>query len=256
MWVERVYWTLFVEAGFYLMIFLLLAFDRFNDIARVATCLGIISLVYWTLFFASLHYIFPGSEWLRGSAFKRYLDLSLIHHGPWFALGINVWLAQRTGYGARAVSILIAVIGGCLQGAHHSLFETKLEPMYEIAFSLVGFMCVAGAACHHTRFTVNNVTASLYRKIGIATYPLYLLHDYIGKKIIYDSGLFPSSAGKVAASCVIAALMVWLALTIAGVVEPVVKTWFLRSFDRFQDTLKRTQKVDFVFRRSTPLQPL
>lgn len=214
-WIDGVYWTLFVEIAFYSVILVLLFFNAFRLIKPLATILGSVSLAYWTVFFAA--YLLQGDTSsyaaIISTGFKRYFDLTLIHHGAWFGVGINIWLMTKGGIKNRWLSLAICFAGGALQASHHSIFVVEASPIPEVLFSAVG---VALVYLSITRQPKTGGSARLYaacRWIGLTTYPLYLLHNQIGRVIVDHLTL--AGLEKMPATLITIPLAVLLAFAVA-----------------------------------------
>lgn len=221
-WIDGVYWTLFVEISFYFVILLLLVTNSFRFIKTLSTALGAVSLLYWAVFFATyfLYKDIPNHNAIIDSGFKRYLDLSLVHHGAWFGVGINIWLMTKAGIKDRWVSLSICLLGGALQACHHSIFIVKASPVPELLFSAFGIAVVFLSIARQSH-AVSEKTQSICRWIGLTTYPLYLLHSQIGRiwvGLLTDLGL-----NKMSATLLVIPAIVLLAFTVAYYFEATIQ---------------------------------
>ncbi|MGX9575808.1 hypothetical protein [Mesorhizobium sp. f-mel] len=84
-WVDSVYWTLGIEIAFYAVVWTLLWLGRFHVMEVVAIVIGLISTLFWCLY-----YPLDWSEFAE----TRWLALLLVHHGCFFATGVMIWLMR------------------------------------------------------------------------------------------------------------------------------------------------------------------
>lgn len=251
-WIDGVYWTLFVEIAFYSLILLLLLFNAFRYISVVATTLGTISLVYWAALLGS-HVLFPTehlTQLLFDTGFKRYLDLSLVHHGAWFGLGINIWLLTRTKLRKRILSILVCLAGGMLQETHHAMFsliDASVAP--GLLYDVVGLGLIWLAVFSPLAQGYSDKARRLCRWLGLTTYPLYLVHDRAGHIAVtaLAGSLIPS---REAATWLVIGASILLAFMIARFLEPHLQKFFRNLFDAIKPALQSRNEQHFLFKKT------
>ena len=247
-WIDGVYWTLFVEIAFYLVILVLLIFNSFRFIKTLATLLGIVSLLYWAVFFAAYLYPeMPGQKAIIDSGFKRYLDLSLVHHGAWFGVGINIWLMTKAGVKDRWVSFCICALGGALQACHHSIFIVKASPVPELLFSAFGIAIVFLSIARQSQ-AVSQSTQIACRWIGLTTYPLYLLHNQIGR--VWIDLLTGLGLEKMPATLLTIPAIVLLAFAVAYYFESTIQRSIKPVFAWISGMLASTRGAAILLRPS------
>ncbi|ESZ01065.1 hypothetical protein [Mesorhizobium sp. LNHC209A00] len=97
---DSVYWTLGIEIAFYAIVWILLRLGRFHLMERVAIVIGMVSTLFWCLYYP-----------LGWSAFAetRWLQLVLVHHGSFFAVGVLIWLMRFKAVTASHLGLLPAV---------------------------------------------------------------------------------------------------------------------------------------------------
>lgn len=181
-WVDGVYWTLAVEIAFYSLVLLTLWLGQFRHIAWLA---GL--LIAWNSAQAVFS-ILP---------LDRHSDLLLANHGAFFGLGVFLWIATVKGrpkLGAiGALSALPACFWGIWQATLHSLPASGASVWGPIS---VWTICVALIPLAW-RFKTGPRATAFARRIGLMTYPLYLIHDAAGAVLIrkgVDAGLEPKVA--------------------------------------------------------------
>jgi peptidoglycan/LPS O-acetylase OafA/YrhL len=79
--------------------------------------------------------------------------------------------------------------------------------------------------------------AAVFRTIGLATYPLYLLHDLVG--VILIRALTELGCGRFVALIGAIAFALGASLLIAIRIEPFVREWLRRILDRLRETASR-----------------
>jgi peptidoglycan/LPS O-acetylase OafA/YrhL len=239
-WMDGSYWTLGVEISFYAMVLLLIKLNRFEWIRGLAITAGVISTSFWitaaAVGFGSTTELGKQILMLRGS---RLLDLALVHHGMFFALGTLLWLqlTKRITVANTAWSVLFA-IGGCLQivgEADHTRQVTgyTFSPLLGCSIFLLSLLIVILSVRLNRR--VHQAPQWLLRAIrtaGLMTYPVYLLHQVIGCAImgwLVKAGALPMTALLVTVPMVLAAG--WL---VAKHIEPPLQTLTKKALLAFQ----------------------
>ncbi|MDY6949308.1 MAG: acyltransferase [Pseudomonadota bacterium] len=228
-WIDSVYWTLGVEICFYALIFCLLMARRQRWILPVMYGIGLASTLFWIGFSLAAQHrdsaifeIFSAVQW------SRLAQLTLLQHGVFFALGVLLCarLTKRPSRG-QAAWLLLFLVGGCLQIAGENAL--KLEKT-GFAFSpLTPCLIWLGAMLFFWIAVVNNArvqklplwSLQLLRRLGLMTYPLYLLHNVTGGALM---GAFVDH-GASTASALGGAVGVVLALSwwISSVPEPALQ---------------------------------
>lgn len=230
-WVDGQYWTLGVEIAFYACVFVLLSLGLFRWIQAFAIGLTAFS----GLFLVALT-LAPELEFLSDGNAR----LLLLSYGVYFALGILIWLWSQDrlswlGYGAVAV----ATFAAALQMRDHTLgmSERVTESPINIGEIWPVVVAVWAVAClvimlsftmrHHFDRLSPRVLDAI-RAIGLATYPLYLLHFTIGVAAMREwshAGL-PPAVGLF----VVIGLLSVAAWVVSGVVEPWIRGWLRKGF--------------------------
>ncbi len=230
-WVDSVYWTLGIEIAFYALVWALLVVGRFDRIEDLAAIIGSVSTSFWLVF------------WLWGFddalAKARALELLLVSHGCFFGTGILLWAMKFRGYSARRLGwTVFFTLGGMLQIAAAAEVVT-VKTGWTVAYAAPVAFYLAGLGFIAWSLSLR-LTSPIWRQIGIATYPLYLIHNVVGAALI---GLL-FEWGTPYLSAVAIALLVSIALSwlIAAKLEPMVLRLF--SFVRgavMSDTAAQTR---------------
>jgi exopolysaccharide production protein ExoZ len=176
-WISPVYWTLAVEIVFYTLIFALLCLKGFTSLNRVALGLTLFSSAYLLVL------------WLRFFHISEHLNVFLLRHGCFFALGLWLWLSTtrpllRWERAAVVLASMASLLEICLKGLEF-LPTQALGPVWIIVPILVWGAAVAwiGLGPDGGSFFTPR-TAAVIRALGLMTFPLYLVHDEIGRRTI------------------------------------------------------------------------
>lgn len=209
--IDGVYWTLGVECAFYALVALLLWRGWWRPV-RVGLALGAWSFAYWVFALAN--------GGLADLAFTdRLADLALGRWGAFFALGILIEAAHRQDPAFRPVQLLPAMLVAPLCIAWHAAMQrvgaaaagAELAPHVLFAAGLAIIACAP-----RLQSLFSDRMAHLAVSLGLATYPLYLLHQYVGQSLLLwlaRHGVAPMLAvGPVAATMI--ALSLWVALRV------------------------------------------
>ena len=156
-WVNGIYWTLPVEIAFYALV--AVALWRGWKLHLIALLLGGVSTAYWLL----------RSFGIDGRV-GPYL-----HYGCYFALGMLLY--QRRSPLAAALFLLAGAIGLHWNAEQHGWgFAAPL--VWLIA------MLIAAAAVFWNEEVTRATARWPTRTLGLVTYPLYLVHDDIGRAVL------------------------------------------------------------------------
>ena len=171
--VDGVYWTLLVELKFYALIFVLLI-------------IGQIQRIEWFLAF-----------WLAITAASFALPLPklltflfLTEWSTYFIAGALFYLIRQNGLNAVRglmlwLSFMLAIVGnmqqlGALEALYHSEFSPYVTSTMIAAFYIVFLLIALGKTQH--------LSSGKLVKLGVLTYPLYLIHQNIGFIIYHELG--------------------------------------------------------------------
>lgn len=214
--IDPVYWSLLVECIFYLLVTALLAMGRWNPV-KVAVLLS-----FWTL--AYLAWVLgPGPQ--AAPMVTRIAELLLAPYGAFFGMGILIQQSHRDPSSVKGWMFLPSILAApvcigainAIEGTHGS-GEALL--LFVAGVSIIILADRLQPAIRSERLS------KLAISLGLATYPLYLLHHYVGQALMIGAdrmGLPPRQS-------VIAVILVTVAAAwfIALRIEPVVRTWMDR----------------------------
>lgn len=187
-WIDSVYWTLGVEICFYALVCALLLADRQRWIVPVMCGVGLISTLFWVGYTvaamdrnSAIFAVFSQVQW------SRLGQLTLIQHGVFFAFGVMLWsrlLKQRAP--SQLAWLAVFAIGGCLQIAGESMLKLEktgmsFSPLTPCAIWLGAMLFFWLAVANNARVQQLPIwVLQLLRRLGLMTYPLYLLHNVTG----------------------------------------------------------------------------
>jgi peptidoglycan/LPS O-acetylase OafA/YrhL len=225
-WIDNAYWTLGIELGFYAVVFAAIACGMSHRIFRIVGLIGLVSSAFWILALAAENTLGTIDSLPRIAIF-RVTDLLLLHHGCFFALGTFLCLAMyRRLNGLELGCALVFGIGGLLEIRYVAHVVDNLTGVHRPAITpmLIWFICIAAIVA---AIRWNSVLAgfgprfvSIMRLIGLMTYPLYLLHQFVGYVIINAMRQYVADS---AALVIAIAVCLFLAFIISRYVEPAVR---------------------------------
>jgi exopolysaccharide production protein ExoZ len=214
-WIDDVYWTLSVEIAFYFLVFMLLCFNVLSLINRAALLMTAINALCLSILVAR-HFGFEGGQLAEKS------NLVFGRHGCFFALGIWIWLATTRPLKIwERCAVIIAVLIGLTEiNLRGSEFLPYPNLVWLISPALTWGVAVLGIAFFARRTKAPTSLTRLLRDLGLMTYPLYLIHNVVGRA--FESALFPLS-DKWAAFAVSAISMIALSWIVCKILEPGIR---------------------------------
>lgn len=172
--IDRVYWTLVVELKFYFWVLMALFFlpRRHFELA-----------LYVWLAVTALTLMLTALGW-GGRAASVLRSASIYPFAPLFIAGALNYMIWRDGphikrYIALAFCLAFALIGTVNQTSEFMVGVTKPMVLVAVGLTCMSFALVLSVALGLWRLPVSPVWVGL----GALTYPLYLLHNQIGKVI-------------------------------------------------------------------------
>jgi peptidoglycan/LPS O-acetylase OafA/YrhL len=167
-YVDGVYWTLLVELKFYVLIYFVLVT---GTMARVEAWLAV--------------WLAAAAVSTFGIAPHWFASLALYPFGPYFISGCLFYLLLARGPSAFRVGALLVA---CTLGAAYAVKEQP-EFMHGLITPLTSFVVATSVVAFHALFTAIALIPGILPSsrwwywLGGLTYPLYLLHQRIGKII-------------------------------------------------------------------------
>lgn len=190
-WVDGVYWTLGVEMAFYAVVLVTLCANGFRSAHRLFYALAAISAAYWVAWL-----VWPQAVEGVPTPISR---LGLFEHGVFFAIGGMMWMWVRRGVltPVHAAIFVVAVLAGLIEiyrvGLERQVYEMASPPFVAMAVWLVSIALMIGSLRYNDLIWTPR-RADLSRAIGLATYPLYLLHSVVGALLMQAFAPWPVAA--------------------------------------------------------------
>lgn len=221
------YWTLPIEIAFYALIFLSLCVGKIPRLKLIARFLIVISLPYLIALFLHdirvINYPILNLEY----GLKNAL---LLRHGPYFALGIYIWMKKK-GHMLNWIDVLAVVTSIGLASMEITSRAIEVIDIYAASAKeliTVPFL-VAGSLSLFLFFTSIIYIAVLYnarlvppawmktwlRNAGLITYPFYLMHEVLGGFILH----------QLASLKLVFPLKIAISLLGVGIVAFIVAAW-------------------------------
>ena len=237
------YWTLSVEISFYAIIFLMLCWDRFRDIERVALWLGYISAAIWAGYW--LRFALPLGALGRAAGLLGdhvSAQIVLAQHACFFAIGLLIWLVSTDGWTPRravgcavfAAACVLELVGETAKSsAWTGVPQGSAVP---VGIWLAALAVIAGSIrWNKSLHGLLGGAVPFVRAMGLITYPLYLIHEPVGGIVLVwllRAGIAPALA--LAAAC---AVPVVIAAVVAMLLEPVAQLWTRHALESLERRL-------------------
>jgi len=236
-WLDPVYWTLVVEASFYLSILCLLTARRIEWLEPLAhfwawVCLGLLG----TALLPPLHdqrYEFLVT--LASQVRSLPAEITPFVFGPYFALGIAVCFMVRCGATRmRVLSVIVAALGSAIA----AYFATD-DGITCLAVWSGAMLLTAAALFAEVRYRpAFSQFGALIRVLGLLSYPLYLVHGIIGAWVLgrlMGMGLTQTEA-LFGAGC----FSIVTAAAFTTTMEPALQRWLGGAVDRVRGVSARS----------------
>jgi exopolysaccharide production protein ExoZ len=233
-WIDGVYWSLGVEIVFYTLIFALIKSDHLRSLPTMAGMLTLWSGAFLLLSISGVGPELPGWRLLAPVA-----DFLLLRHGAMFATGVWLWLLseQRIGPAGRA-GLAAAMAVSCLEiwmrGQSLGVGEAPAAAGQPLLLPVLVWIAVIVAMIVVTRrpgrFEPKSTAArAMLWRIGLITYPLYLVHNVLGAILMRQLILLGAPMWLALAAAI--AFVVGLAFLIAVLAEPALRRWLRRAIE-------------------------
>lgn len=238
-WVDGVYWSLTVEVVFYAGIALLLAFkafDRLQDIVKICAVLSL--FLAFAILAADAGYVSQSAQQALASVRDDYWSrFALISTGPYFITGLALYFLHR--YGLRWD--WLAVLGAAVVASEVQIYYWAVREMPQMAlesqaavpgviFALAVVLLVAIALWQDTHSQLSPPLRAFARTLGLASYPLYLVHFVTGRMVY--SWLIGYGVSQLAAMVVAMGLCVVISFVFAIYAEPLVRQRLALIYDK------------------------
>jgi exopolysaccharide production protein ExoZ len=221
--IEGVYWTIWVELAFYVVIFAVLAAKRFQMLPYLAAFLTVYSGSYVAL-------QLTGQIPVAFSRHENLVNLLLLRHGCIFAVGIWLWLISQRRTELREVGLVVATIYSAEEIVIHVHELQKLGIEQRGAVVPITIWILSVALIWAAVSFPSARPIPWLRRIGLMTYPLYLVHPAIGLAVLSLLKTANLPPPVVLTGAVVSALAV--SFLISSYVEPVIRSRLRRAAAR------------------------
>ncbi|MEL6641432.1 MAG: acyltransferase [Pseudomonadota bacterium] len=234
-WLMGQFWTLGIEVMFYLSILILLWAGYIQRLPQLGAFLILLSAAYWIV-----RAMNGGHDPLG-----RITQLLLFQHGMYF--GVGILLAARVSTGAarwHTPVIVIAAIVAVVQIQVVSGWEaghaglTGYWPMPFVIYVASVALIWVSLLCNTAVVDAIGIRGAMFiRQMGMMTFPLYLVHNHVGKPVILRA---LDMGGSIEIAIALAATAsIGVAWTVAAWIEPFVFQWISRAYDGVARPLQR-----------------
>lgn len=252
-WVDGVYWTLGIEILFYLLVMMALHFGA--PIAALGIAIGLVSTAYWLL---------KVLDFVTGRHFAPMFDvmdsmwiLSLLRFGCFFAVGILLWshcCVRRSSANRILLSIFLVAGVICLAASGRFRIADEGGPAWQAVIPPIGWLFsvfLIWTSVHWAEglHALLQDRAATVRMIGLITYPLYLLHNEVGRLFMRNL----ASAGP-AVALIVTIISILLLCRFAVWCEPRIRSAVRKTFAerRREPVTEHIARRNFEKRSSSP----
>ena len=242
-WIMGQFWTLGIEICFYALVALLILTGREAYLGKVAAGLILLSLAYW-----SLRVLGGGHDPLG-----RVTALALLQHGAYF--GIGILFAEGRSPERRRRWHLPCVLAGIIAAALQIRMAAQWEGggagvagSWPVAFAVFllccGFVLLSLSWNSRILARIGADNTQVLHQMGIMTYPLYLIHNHVGKPVMI-AVLAARDSVSLAVLCGMGTALV-VAWLIAVYMEPPVYRCLARIYDAISGFGTKSRNPDTV----------
>lgn len=230
-WIDGAIWTLVAEAVFYFLIWLVLSFDKGRDVYWWARLAMVAQLAIWLT--VPISEMFTDKIAVVASSYLA--RVTLVSTGSFFLLGIflfEIWNLGKT----RARMALVLTAGFCsLMSLYYiSRNSVPVRDFGQNVFTPLAIwsLCILASVIFVMLEQYRPPEApvrAFIRQVGMMTYPLYLVHQITGARLLsdlYDMSLDPVTAVFIAVAVCLSAS--WL---FARYLEPSIRDALAVSLD-------------------------
>ena len=225
--IDGVYWTLFIEMKFY--IFIIGMYLIFNKIIEL-------KIDYLLIFWLALSLLYlPFNELFLFRILNYFL---ILKWSSYFIAGMTFYQIYKNGLSIKYWVILAISFAMSL---YYAFLEMKF---LEIKFNTSYSPLIVGAIIFIFYSIMFLVTTDKMKKInspkliqlGMLTYPLYLIHQYIGYIILNNFG---SYLNKYLLVFITVLIMISISFVLSKFYEPIVSSFFRKNLEKLTKKYKR-----------------
>ena len=190
--VDQSYWTLTLEAVFYAIVYLLLRLKRIDLLPTFMGTLGAISSLHWILFFIGHRHRVGDAHWSYPDYLHALTNMTLLADGCYFTIGVYLWLCLFRGATWQRIGVLaLCIVGGILQIIHrwnaYSITSLRIPSTLAVILWVLSVVLIVLCTLSNQKIqlVLGRHGSRTLRRVGLMTYPLYLVHQEFGKQLIY-----------------------------------------------------------------------
>ncbi|CAL4866859.1 hypothetical protein MMA231_01104 [Asticcacaulis sp. MM231] len=223
-WITEQIWTLPVEIAFYGLIWLMILTRNLKHLELLAYVLAGLSLIYWLIF------TFSGAE----DPFIRLTQLTLLQPGCYFALGMLIFIVDRSGLTLPRLALgFVCAVTAVLQIYATARIEREGMALPDVTVLAYIIWIAAMAIIIASLRWKSAIAAALkpyalvIRTLGMITYPVYLIHMHTGIPVyifLLKAG-FPAFAGLVVTYVMTLAVALVITLWLEPPLHRLVNSW-------------------------------
>jgi peptidoglycan/LPS O-acetylase OafA/YrhL len=247
-WIDSVYWTLGVEVSFYTLIFLLLTMGRFEWLKPICICMGLVSSLFSIgVMLTAAHPETWLFQFLNAWQWSRLGELTLLKHGVFFAIGVLLWLRLIKRQEGCDLWLVLFAVGGCAQIAGEATVKfdktgLAYSPLLPCAMWLASVVWIVLSVSYNDRVRSLPVWAlQSLRRLGLMTYPLYLLHNVAGGAVM--GALANRGLSTLAALLLAITIIMGLTWWVSRVPEPALQRSARSLFSTLENRKQRVKML-------------
>jgi peptidoglycan/LPS O-acetylase OafA/YrhL len=227
-WIDGVYWTLTIEVVFYALISFLIVSNCITRLRAISFAGSMLVAGFYVV--VILARAWPGmgfAEPVLAAADAYVSRVVLLSTGAYFLVGANLYLIGRDGWSATGAAALAGSLAAGCVGLWLSAEKSVAVQVHAGSPAtpvLIWLVVVAGLglALAHSRGGRGSGRGSrVPRLAGLASYPLYLLHNVTGAFVF--GLLIAAGTGGYPALLIAVALCVAVSVAFAAWVEPALR---------------------------------
>jgi peptidoglycan/LPS O-acetylase OafA/YrhL len=229
-----------------------LAMRRFEWLKPISIVIGLVSSLFSIgLMLIAAHPQTWLFQFLNAWQWSRLGELTLLKHGVFFAIGVLLWLRLIKRHKGLEMWLVLFAIGGCAQIAGEAAMKFEktglaYSPLLPCVMWLASLAWIVLSVAYNDQIRSLPIwTLQSLRRLGLMTYPLYLLHNVAGGAImgaLANRGL-PTLAALLLSIAIIMGLTWWVSRIPEPALQKSARTFF-SSLEAWAQ--KREQRVKML----------
>jgi peptidoglycan/LPS O-acetylase OafA/YrhL len=243
-WIDGVYWSLAVEIVFYALVFWVLAAGRIVSIMAMPWALTALSVVFALIVWTPLSALADANP--IAALILHHADILMLRFGCFFAAGIWLWMMMNkqltpVRYAGLAVAVLCCLSTIALRAREISWGEVDVDMPMPVwapwtAWTLAFAFVVVVARRPHWFEVKGRRLQTVFKRVGLMTYPMFLVHNILGAGLIRLLTGFGVNKWAALAMAVVAVLA--LAYAVCAFAEPAIRERMRAALDGVEARLR------------------